>query len=361
MSRGSDQEKSEPATPKRLQEMREKGQVAKSREVPSVAVLIASLLVFYFLGSTMFKQLMDLMQWVFTSSGSLQIKEANIQWLLIELLGRGLKVLAPLLIALVAMGLVSNYLQVGFLFSFQSIVPKFSKLDPLKGFAKMFSKQTLVELVKNIFKVMIVGCVAYFTVKGELNHIVPLMDMEVWSILSYIGGVCFKIMLRTCWVLVVLALLDYVFQRWDFQQEAKMSKQEVKDEFKQREGDPLIRSRVRQAQKEMAKRRMMESVPKADVVITNPSHLAIALEYNAQQMTAPKVIAKGTRLMAERIKEIARQNQVPIMENKPLAKALFGSVEIGQEIPMVFYKAVAEILSYVYRLKNKRMLYDSAN
>ena len=361
MSKGSDQEKTEPATSKRLQEMREKGQVAKSREVPSVAVLIASLLVFYFLGSTMVKQLMDMMQWVFSSSGSLQIKEANLQWLLIELLGRGLKVVAPLLIALVAMGLVSNYLQVGFLFSFQSIVPKFSKLDPIKGFAKMFSKQTLVELVKNIFKVMIVGCVAYLTVKGELNHIIPLMDMEVWSILSYIGGVCFKIMLRTCWVLLILALLDYVFQRWDFQQEGKMTKQEVKDEFKQREGDPLIKSRVRQVQKEMARRRMMEAVPKADVVITNPSHLAIALEYNAQQMTAPKVIAKGTRLMAERIREVARKNQVPIMENKPLAQALFGSVEVGQEIPMVFYKAVAEILSYVYRLKNKRMLYDSAN
>ncbi|MCK5254924.1 MAG: flagellar biosynthesis protein FlhB [Deltaproteobacteria bacterium] len=361
MSRGSDQEKSEPATPKRLQEMREKGQVAKSREVPSVAVLIASLLVFYFLGSTMFKQLMDLMQWVFTSSGSLQIKEANIQWLLIELLGRGLKVLAPLLIALVAMGLVSNYLQVGFLFSFQSIAPKFSKLDPLKGFAKMFSKQTLVELVKNIFKVMIVGCVAYFTVKGELNHIVPLMDMEVWSIMSYIGSVCFKIMLSTSWVLILLAFLDYIFQRWDFQQEAKMSKQEVKDEFKQREGDPLIKSRVRQAQREMARRRMMEAVPKADVVITNPAHLAIALEYNTQKMMSPKVIAKGTRLMAERIKEVARQNQVPIVENKPLAQALFASVEIGQEIPVVFYKAVAEILSYVYRLKNKRMLYGSAS
>ena len=361
MSRGSDQEKTEPATPKRLQEMRGKGQVAKSREVPSVAVLIASLLVFYFLGSTMFKQLMDLMQWMFSCSGSLQIKESNLQWLLIELLGRGLKVVAPLLIALVAMGLVSNYLQVGFLFSFKSIAPKFSKLDPIKGFAKMFSKQTLVELVKNIFKVMIVGCVAYLTVKGELNYIVPLMDMEVWSILSYIGGVCFKIMLRTCWVLVVLALLDYVFQRWDFQQQAKMTKQEVKDEFKQREGDPLIKSRVRQAQKEMARKRMMAAVPNADVVITNPSHLAIALEYNAQQMTAPKVIAKGTRLMAERIKEVARQNQVPIMENKPLAQALFGSAEIGREIPMVFYKAVAEILSYVYRLKNKRMLYDSPN
>ena len=361
MPKGSDQEKTEPATPKRLQEMREKGQVAKSREVPSVAVLIASLLVFYFLGSTMFKQFMDLMQWVFSSSGGLRIEEANLQWLLMELMRRGLEIMAPLLVALVAVGLVSNYLQVGFIFSLKSIVPKFSKLDPIKGFAKIFSKQTLVELVKNIFKVVIVGCVTYLTVKGELNHIIPLMDMEVWSIMSYIGSVCFKIMLSTSWVLILLAFLDYIFQRWDFQQEAKMSKQEVKDEFKQREGDPLIKSRVRQAQREMARRRMMEAVPKADVVITNPAHLAIALEYNTQKMMSPKVIAKGTRLMAERIKEVARQNQVPIVENKPLAQALFASVEIGQEIPVVFYKAVAEILSYVYRLKNKRMLYGSAS
>ncbi|MDX1778625.1 MAG: EscU/YscU/HrcU family type III secretion system export apparatus switch protein, partial [Thermodesulfobacteriota bacterium] len=235
------------------------------------------------------------------------------------------------------------------------IAPKFSKLDPLKGFARMFSKQALVELIKSIFKVIIVGCVTYFTVKGELEEIVPLMDKEIWSVMSYIGSVCFKILLRTSWVLIVLAIVDYVFQKWDFKQEAKMTKQEVKDEFKQREGDPLIKSRVRQAQREMAKKRMMEAVPKADVVITNPVHLAIALEYNTQNMSAPQLTAKGSRLVAERIKAIAQEHNIPIVENKPLAQALFKGVEIGQEIPTVFYKAVAEVLSYVYRLKNKRI------
>jgi len=228
-------------------------------------------------------------------------------------------------------------------------------LDPIKGFTRIFSKETMVELVKNIFKVVIVGYVTYLTVKGELNQVVPIMDMEVWSILSYIGEICFKIILRTSWVLIVLALLDYSFQRWNFLQEAKMTKQEVKDEFKQREGDPLVRSRIRQVQREMARRRMMEAVPKADVVITNPVHLAVAVEYNTKQMMAPKVTAKGSRLIAERIKEVARECQIPIIEDKPLAQALFGSVEIGQEIPVVFYKAVAEILAYVYRLKNKRI------
>jgi len=355
MPRGSDQEKTEPATPKRLQEMREKGQVAKSREVPSIAVLVASLLVFYFLGSTMIKEFMDLMQWAFSSSGSLQLKEANLQWLLVEYLQRCWRIFAPLLVVIIAVALLSNYLQVGFIFSFESITPKLSKLDPLKGFARMFSKQSLVELVKSVFKVVIVGCVTYLTVRGELNHIIPTIDMEVWSILSYIGNVCFKIMLHTSWVLIVLAFLDYIFQKWDFQQESKMTRQEVKDEFKQREGDPLVKSRVRQVQREMARRRMMEAVPKADVVITNPVHLAVALEYNAQQMPAPRVTAKGARLMAERIKEVARENQIPLVENKPLTQALFSSVEIGQEIPTVFYKAVAEILAYVYRLKNKRV------
>jgi flagellar biosynthetic protein FlhB len=150
-------------------------------------------------------------------------------------------------------------------------------------------------------------------------------------------------------------VLDFVFQRWNFLEEAKMSKQEIKDEFKQREGDPLIKSRVRQAQRAMAKRRMMESVPKADVVITNPVHLAVALEYSTNGMSAPQLTAKGSRLVAERIKEIARQNHIPIVENKPLAQALFKGVEIGQEIPTVFYKAVAEVLTYVYQLKNKRI------
>lgn len=353
MPQGSDQEKTEPATPKRLQEMREKGQVAKSREVPSVAVLVASLFVFYFLGSTMIKEFMELMKEAFNSSGSVQLTEANLQWLLVAYLQRCWKIVAPLMVTIIAVGLFSNVLQVGFIFSAEKLIPKFSKLDPIKGFTKMFSKETLVELVKNIFKIVIIGYVAYLTVRDELNQIVPLMDMEIWSILSYIGSVCFKIILRTCWILIVLALLDYAFQRWNFQQEAKMTKQEIKDEFKQREGDPLVRSRVRQVQREMARKRMMEAVPKADVVITNPAHLALAVEYNAQQMPAPKVIAKGTRLMAERIKEVAKEHQIPIVENKPLAQALFSGVEIGQEIPLVFYKAIAEILAYVYRLKNK--------
>jgi flagellar biosynthetic protein FlhB len=152
-----------------------------------------------------------------------------------------------------------------------------------------------------------------------------------------------------------MALLDYGFQKWDFQQENKMTKQEVKDEFKQREGDPLVKARIKQVQREMARKRMMEAVPKADVVITNPVHLAVAVEYNAQKMLAPKVTAKGARLVAERIKEIARQHQIPVVENKPLAQALFKDVEIGKEVPAVFYKAVAEILAYIYRLKNTRM------
>ena len=355
MPQGSDQERTEQATPKRLQEMREKGQVAKSREVPSVAILIASLLIFYFLGSAMIRDFMDLMKWAFANSAHFEIQSGNLSWLLLEFSRRTLKIVAPMFVVLVAVGLLSNLLQVGFLFSAQAIAPKFSKLDPLKGFARMFSKQALVELIKSIFKVVIVGYVTYFTVKGELEQIIPLMDKEIWSVMSYIGSVCFKILLRTSWVLIVLAVVDYVFQKWDFMQEAKMTKQEVKDEFKQREGDPLIKSRVRQAQREMAKRRMMEAVPKADVVITNPVHLAIALEYNTEKMSAPQLTAKGSRLVAERIKAIAEEHKIPIVENKPLAQALFKGVEIGQEIPAVFYKAVAEVLSYVYRLKNKRI------
>lgn len=355
MPQGSDQEKTEQATPKRLQEMREKGQVAKSREVPSAAILIASLLIFYFLGSAMIKDFMELMEWSFANSAHFELQSGNFNWMLLELFRRGLKIVAPLFVALVAVGLLSNIAQVGFLFSTKAIAPKFSKLDPLKGFGRMVSKQALVELIKSLFKVAVVGCVTYLTVKDELDQIIPLMDKEIWSIMTYIGSVCFKILLRTCWVLIVLAVIDYVFQKWDFMQEAKMTKQEVKDEFKQREGDPLIKSRVRQAQREMAKRRMMEAVPKADVVITNPTHLAIALEYNTQNMSAPQLTAKGSRLMAERIKAIAQENNIPIVENKPLARALFKGVEIGQEIPAIFYKAVAEVLSYVYQLKNKRI------
>jgi flagellar biosynthetic protein FlhB len=263
-------------------------------------------------------------------------------------------VVFPLLAIVLIAGLVANYLQVGFLFSAEAIAPKFSKIDPIKGFQRLFTLKSLTELAKNILKIVIVGSVAYGTISGELDGLSPLMDQSIWGIITYIGETSFKIILRTCWVLIVLAILDYCYQRWEYERGLKMSKQEIKEEHKQSEGDPMLKGKIKRMQRAMARKRMMSKVPKADVVVTNPDHIAVALKYDQREMAAPVVIAKGAALVAEKIKELARKNQVPIVENKPLARLLFKTVDLDRAIPENLYKAVAEVLAYVYGLKNYR-------
>jgi flagellar biosynthetic protein FlhB len=204
-------------------------------------------------------------------------------------------------------------------------------------------------------KLCIVGYVAYVTVKGEIDGLPSLMDRSIGDITVYIGEISFRIILRTSWVLVVLAVLDYAYQRWEHEKGLKMSRQEIKDEFRQTEGDPLIKARIKRIQREMARKRMMAKVPKADVVITNPDHIAVALEYDQMKMSAPVVVAKGAGFLAERIKELARQNNVPVIENKPLAQVLYKMVRVEEVIPENLYRAVAEVLAYIYGLKEKRV------
>jgi flagellar biosynthetic protein FlhB len=208
-----------------------------------------------------------------------------------------------------------------------------------------------VEAAKSIIKIFIIAGIAYGLIKGEMEGFPPLMQLSVGEILIFIAQTAFKILFVVCLALIILAFFDFLYQRWQYEKNLKMTKQEVKDEHKQTEGDPKIKGRIRKAQLEMAQRRMMEAVPEADVVITNPIHLAVALKFEASEMLAPTVIAKGSGHVAERIKEIARSHQVPIVEDKPLAQTLFKMVEIGEFIPVELYRAVAEILAYVYRIK----------
>ena len=350
-----DQEKTEQATSKRRQEAREKGQVAKSRELASVAVLGACLLYFYFDATVIAKRLMDMMKISFRTSGRLTITIDTVQSLLLDLVFQIFILLGPFLLIVLLAGFLVNILQVGFLFSSESITPKFSKIDPFKGFQRLFSLRSLVEFFKVILKMAVVGIVAYLTIKGEFKMITPLIDLNVSDILSFIGKVSFKILYTTCWVLVILAVLDYAYQRWEHERSLRMSKQEIKEENRQTEGDPLVKGRIKRLQREIARKRMMAAVPKADVVITNPTHLAVAIRYQAETMNAPCVIAKGAGFIAERIKEIARNNGVPVIENKPVAQVLYKMVAVEQAIPTNLYKAIAEILAYVYSLKQKRV------
>ncbi|MDY6863675.1 MAG: flagellar biosynthesis protein FlhB [Thermodesulfobacteriota bacterium] len=348
-----DQEKTEPATPKKREDLRKKGQVAQSKDLPSVAVLFSSLILFYFTGGHLLSKMEEMFKHCLQS---LNFPDFNITFLcnvmaIITL--KGFSIIAPLFVITLLFGIVGNLIQKGLLFSTDVIIPDISKLDPIKGLKNIFSLSGLNELLKSLLKIIIISYVAYITVKGEIGNLCPLAGMTVPNILKYICTVSFKLCMRISFLLIILAILDYAFNKWEFERKNRMTRQEVKDELKQREGDPLVRSRVRELQMQRARMRMMQEVPKADVVITNPTSLACALKYEQGKMPAPMLVAKGAGVIAKRIKIIAKDYDIPVIENKILAQTIYRLVKIGEVIPEKLYKAVAEILAYVYRLKGK--------
>jgi flagellar biosynthetic protein FlhB len=253
-----------------------------------------------------------------------------------------------------AAGLLSNILQTGGLkFSLQPLSPKWSKLNPMKGFGRIFSKTSVVELFKSIFKISVVAIIAYYAVKGHWDEVPTLMGYGVHQTLLFMGEVMIEIMVKVFLVMLILAALDFAFQKFTYLENLRMTKQEVKDERKDLEGNPLIKQRIRTVQMEMTRRRMMSAVPEADVVITNPTHFSIAIKYDMKNDAAPVVVAKGQNDIALRIREIAKENNIPLVEDKPLARTLYKNVDVGQLVPASLYKAVAEILAYVYKLKRK--------
>ncbi len=354
MAKDKDGERTESATPKRREEARKKGQVAQSKEVVSVFVLFSSLGVMFFLGSDIFSRLMGLMQEMIQKMGTLAVDQTSAPALLAEILWQMATILLPFMLTIAAAGVTANLVQFGFIFTGETIVPKVSRLNPINGIKKMVSLRSLVDLTKAIFKVVVLGGIGFLMIRAVVKTIPSLMQMECPDILLFVSSTSFKICFYTCLALILMAGLDYGFQRWQHEKDLKMTKQEIKDEAKQREGDPLVKARIRSVQREMAQRRMMEEIPKADVIITNPTHLAIALRYNADEMMAPQVVAKGAGFVAERIKKVAREISIPIIENKSLAQTLYRTVEIGDFIPVNLYRAVAELLAYVYRLKAAR-------
>ena len=303
----------------------------------------------------MFSSLSEFMGLIFKNIGSFRVHDiTTASTLSIMVLKNVLSIILPFMLAIVTAGIVSNIMQFGFLFSPEAFSPKLSKFNPISGIKKLFSLRSFIELVKSLIKITFVGGIAYLTIKTELKTIPTLMQMDVKDIISFIGITSFKICLYVSMALIILAVLDFAYQKYEHIKNLKMTKQEVKDENKQTEGDPQIKARIRSIQIEMSRRRMMESVPEADVVITNPTHLAIALKFDSEKMIAPKIVAKGAGKIAERIREIADENYVPIVENKLLAQTLFKITEIGDYIPAELYQAVAEVLAYVYRLKGMR-------
>jgi len=343
-------ERSEQASDKRREEFRKKGQVAQSREVQTAAMLGGFALLWYSYGPTFWVELSRLVAQLWATSGAFVLTPASTSTLLDFLVWRMALLLWPVLLLVLVVGFLASFLQIGWIFTTEPLTPDFSKLDPVQGMGRFFSLRSLIELIKSLAKIILVGWVAYRTIRPELGSLVLLTNMEVVDTLSFLGRLSGMVLLKTCGVIVVLAVVDFLFVRWEMEQKMKMTKQEQKEEMRESEGDPFIKARVRSLQLQMSRRRMMAEVPKADVVITNPTHLSIAIVYARGQMDAPCVVAKGADLLAMRIREIARENHVPLVENVAVARALY-QVELGGAVPEEMFVAVAEILAYVYKLK----------
>jgi flagellar biosynthetic protein FlhB len=264
-----------------------------------------------------------------------------------------LKTAFPVMLSILFIGLFVNFFQVGIQFNTEQLSFKLDNLNPINGLGRIFSKRSLVELLKSLVKIIVIGAFIYSYLKDEILAMPQFLFYDLNTSLSQMADIIFLLAFKVIGVLIVLGVMDYGYQRWQTTQDLKMTKQEVKDEFKQTEGDPQIKGKIRSKQREMAMSRMMQEVPKADVIITNPTHYAVALSYQ-KGMTAPKVVAKGKDITAQRIKSLARESDVPLVENVALARALYASTEIGDFIPHELYQSVAEVLAYVYRLKEKR-------
>ena len=350
----NDQEKTENATPKREREAREEGQAINSKEVSSAIVLLGAIVAFYATGSWMVHRMAGAMQRYISGMGEISLRDDSLQTLILNVMAEFALIVSPVMLATLIFGIAASVFQVGFTISTKSMSPKLSKLNPIQGIGKLFSIRSFTDVIKAIGKILVLGSIAYSLIKGEAQTLPLLIQMDVQEIWAFIGMISLRICLYTFLAMAAIAGMDYLFQWWQHQKDLRMTKEEVKEESRQTEGDPKVKSRIRSIQLEMSRRRMMDGVPDATVVITNPTHLAIALKYDSKNMQAPKVVAKGAGFIAERIKEIAKSNRIPIVENKPLARAMFKSVVVGADIPFEMYRTVAEILAYVYRLKGIR-------
>jgi len=356
MAEESFQEKTEQATPKRREDARKKGQVVRSAELSSVAILMMGLLALWGLGGYMYDRLSGLMIEMFTSGVTMNIDPLTVQPYISRWVSQFVAIVAPIVVILVVAAVGINVSQVGVLFTGKPLEPKAERISPLSGVKRIFSKKGLVELAKGLFKIAIVALITYWTLEAEADTLLALVDMTIGQILGLGAEIVLDLGFRVALVLLLMAVLDYAFQRWDYENNLKMTKQELKEEQKQQEGDPVLRSRVRSLQRDMSRQRMMSDVGESDVVVTNPTHLAIALKYDPASMVAPIVLAKGQRLVAQKIKELAREAGVPVVENKPLARALFKAVQVGQEIPEDLFRATAEVLAFVFQMRRGKQL-----
>lgn len=354
MAEQEGQEKTEVPTEKKRRESREEGQVAFSKELSSAALLAGIVLTLVATSPIILDAMRELMSQIFRDLA--QRKELSIDSIFTlsgEILSIILPAFAPFAAVIIFAGIFASVLQVGVMITFKAVAPKFNKISPLTGLKRLFSSQSLADFLKSMAKLIIVGFVGYLTYIDKITESNGLSVSTPESILIYNFTVVAEVAGKIVLALVAIAIFDYFYQRWHHEQQLMMTKQEVKDETKQTEGDPQLKARIRQIQREMSNARMMQEVPKADAVIVNPTHFSVAILYDRDVMSAPEVIAKGADHLALRMRTVARENNVPILERPELARDLYANVEIGDDIPERFYKAIAEILAFVYRLRKR--------
>lgn len=345
-------EKTEAATPKKKEKAREEGQVARSTEVTTSLMFITMFSFLKILGPSIIDKMVKLtrdMYALFT------MKEFTVQFasgLMNYVLKVLVSIVAPFFIIAVVIGFLSNFIQVGWHPTTKPLAPKLSKINPLSGFKRMFSIKAVIELLKSLLKIAIILIIVYTSIVNYEELVLIFYDLPLMEAYGLIVNICLDIGIKVGAFFVIIALIDYIYEKMHLNKQLKMSKQEIKDEYKQSEGNPEIKSRIRQKMREASMRRMMQDLPKADVVITNPTHFAIAIAYDSNNQGAPIVLAKGADIIAAKIREVAKENSIEIVENRALARTLFYTVEIGSEVPPELYQAVAEVLAFVYNLKH---------
>lgn len=349
------QETTEAPTPRRLQEARNDGNVARSTDLTAAVILLGAILVLYFLGMRVMTGMRMSVETFMSGAHAQNLTRPDdlgglASWATHDIVTS----LAPLLLTIFALALLASVSQVGFLLTGKPLIPKLSKLDPIKGTANLFSRRALMRFVMSLGKVILISAVAGWIIYQDTPLLIALAELAVAQAFFAAAHLVFMLAIKLAALLIVLAIADLVYQRWQHAEDLKMTKQQVKEEMKSMEGDPMVKQRRARVARQLAMQRMSAAVPKADVVVTNPTHFAVALKYESGSMRAPKVVAKGADFMAMRIRQIAAINEVPIVERKPLARALFAGVEIGQEVPAEHYAAVAEILAYVYRISERK-------
>lgn len=349
-------EKTEDATTKKLDEARKEGQVAKSSDLNSAVLLLVLFLCLRFFGAYMYQAFIDVFKFTYgrVAEYSTEVFDVNRA---ASLMSYGLSQVLVIVLPIVAFGVVAavivNVVQVKWKVSGKPMQPKLSKISPIAGFKRMFSKDKIFDLIKTIAKLGVLFYVTYTALQDQWGMIVNIYQLDVYSSVVLIVTTVVDVALRISIAFFIIALVDYIYQKRKFNTDMKMTKQEVKDEFKQTEGNPQIKGQIKRKMQEASRRRMMQALPEADVVITNPTHLAVAIKYDKEASDAPIVIAKGADYLAARIREVATENHVEIVENKPVARMLYHNVEIGEPIPPELYQMVAEILAYVYGLQGK--------